>query len=305
MGHRHSPGGRAFTLIELLVVVAIISLLIAILLPSLGAARNQGKTARCLANLHAIGEGFAAYASDNQQAIMPYAWNDDSNTHNGQPYNFNTSYWFPAMAEMGFLTQGNAIYAQSNDSNGVANVTKTPRSSVFMCPSGLDRADATWQGTITTDVASSYTVAFDTQNRLYQCNYLMAGLDPGTGKNPGVGAPMYSWINDPGPNLASMFPGRYPLPGYGIGYAKEYMVEQPSAVGLMADGFCLFTYDNFASVSTRHGNDGASAANWLYMDGHAATLKKGTYPAAGGDAYNPAPTLQKPQFEVRITLRRL
>jgi prepilin-type N-terminal cleavage/methylation domain-containing protein/prepilin-type processing-associated H-X9-DG protein len=40
---------RAFTLIELLVVVAIIALLISILLPALSAAREAGRTAKCLA----------------------------------------------------------------------------------------------------------------------------------------------------------------------------------------------------------------------------------------------------------------
>jgi prepilin-type N-terminal cleavage/methylation domain-containing protein len=53
-----------FTLIELLVVVAIIVLLIAILIPSLGRAKSKARTVVCLTHLREIGVGFGTYSAD-------------------------------------------------------------------------------------------------------------------------------------------------------------------------------------------------------------------------------------------------
>ena len=58
-----------FTLIELLVVVAIIAVLISILLPSLQAAREQGKTTVCLANLRTFAQAANAYLMDDQDDL--------------------------------------------------------------------------------------------------------------------------------------------------------------------------------------------------------------------------------------------
>jgi len=52
-----------FTLIELLIVVAILSLLMALLLPSLGRARKIARKSVCLGNIHAIGIASVMYQS--------------------------------------------------------------------------------------------------------------------------------------------------------------------------------------------------------------------------------------------------
>jgi len=53
----------AFTLVELLIVVAIISMLVGILMPALGRAREITRRGVCRKNLHSIGEAMNTYAT--------------------------------------------------------------------------------------------------------------------------------------------------------------------------------------------------------------------------------------------------
>jgi prepilin-type N-terminal cleavage/methylation domain-containing protein len=64
---------NGFTLIELLVVVAIIAVLVAMLLPALKSARDQGKRVVCQTNLRELGMFFVYYADDHNDFIATNA----------------------------------------------------------------------------------------------------------------------------------------------------------------------------------------------------------------------------------------
>ncbi len=74
---------RGFTLIELMVVVAIIALLMGILLPSLGLARESARAAKCGSNLRQLGIALAVYQKDNHAVYPPFR--PDSNADGSSP----------------------------------------------------------------------------------------------------------------------------------------------------------------------------------------------------------------------------
>ena len=106
-----APRRAAFTLVELLVVIGIIAVLVSLLLPALGRARESAKRATCMANLRSLGQAMFAYANDHKDRLP-----------NGNPPGVYVDY-----------DGANRVMVDFNDV-----YVKSPRA--FWCPSDRDPA---------------------------------------------------------------------------------------------------------------------------------------------------------------------
>jgi prepilin-type N-terminal cleavage/methylation domain-containing protein/prepilin-type processing-associated H-X9-DG protein len=113
---------RAFTLIELLVVIAVIAILMAVLIPALGKAKESARDVKCRSNLRNIGMGITLFLQDND--FKPI----NNDTTNG-------FYWYNTNGTLRTTSDGDAYW-------GVAYAAYIKDPHVFGCPSFRSVAEA-------------------------------------------------------------------------------------------------------------------------------------------------------------------
>lgn len=124
---------HAFTLVELLVVIGIIALLIGILLPTLGRARQSADSVKCQANLRTIGQGLQLYVGVHK-GMMPFGFlRGGTNVDiDGGPYNGAGADWTTLLLAS-ISKQKASDYGQDRVTTGAdAGVRQS-----FYCPSAF------------------------------------------------------------------------------------------------------------------------------------------------------------------------
>jgi prepilin-type N-terminal cleavage/methylation domain-containing protein/prepilin-type processing-associated H-X9-DG protein len=158
---------RAFTLVELLVVIGIIALLLAILLPALGKARENARAIRCASNERQIMVAVFTYAGENKNKLPIFPTIPDQDV---------TSPYLAMVME----SLGTYSYIKGTLWTFVGP-TQEVRRSVFNCPTDEGDFRPVLLGT------ANQTAASYQRNFTYSFNHLLYGTkDPKTNRPSGA-----------------------------------------------------------------------------------------------------------------------
>ncbi len=131
----------AFTLIELLTVIAIIGILAAILIPTVGAVRESARSAACASNLRQIAMAVLLFTESNGGRLP------GSNT-----VTINRGVWNPEVNTTNFANQS-VVESSAHLSTRIAGYLGTARSgALWRCPSNSEGARLSNEGNPTREI---------------------------------------------------------------------------------------------------------------------------------------------------------
>ena len=244
-----------FTLIELLVVIAVIALLISLILPALGRAREAGRATVCLSNQRQIGVALAMYANTYKEWIPRESGSSEVNGRPQAPMYPGASYNIAWAFSLRPMIDPNANWSAPD--GGVRDQYAT--ASYYRDPSRPR----------------------DPHNINYVCNgltfqYRGPTLDPlclSQGKPP---TPMHRYTR---PNSAIIYLTCFTDDPSGARFGAWYGSNNEATIAIYYDMWNEGNITRATSTDpttsqrvapTRH----TRGSNCMYFDGHAATVSK-------------------------------
>ena len=268
-------GVRAFTLIELLVVISIIALLVGILLPALGAARESARATVCLSNTRQMAVGFYAYATDNKMT-MPYCFVDETNPL--------LPFYYDLLIDGGYLPDG-----RSRDWSKDLSMEDDIRGAykgVWHCPvveddemvaNGKPVTDSGWGGGYGVDQSRVMSWKTGWNRLMFNIQYpgQMSFMVPAKSKYKG--GPIVDYLPRPSTTYLLSDSGRKP-PG---------SIETHTAVTVQMDNAGILQQVVNDSTGTFPRFRHKEKVNVALMDGHAESFGKETFTVEGIKAGEP------------------
>lgn len=142
-----------FTLVELLTVVAIIGVLAALVLATVGPVRKSARAAADVATMRSLGQSMIQYASENKGAINAWGYTP------GQPTNIANTFWGRAWPYLRNtqMTQLTSAAMREVAGSYVPSVIKNDRPDLVANADGIDYAIALNSNLYTRDSAGFIT----------------------------------------------------------------------------------------------------------------------------------------------------
>ena len=243
---------RRFTLVELLIVISVIAILVSLLLPALGSARERGRSISCVNNLKQLFTGVGFYVDDND-SWLPLS--KDAATAAGYADNYTYSY---------FLMGGTM-----NDYSWKRGKTKGQYISLgqLVCPTQSSRPAPEWDWHWQPHYGINQTVQTQCPkvNRLKRASGTLLLLDTWYSTGSDIDRSKGSYRFPSRSNSASMGGPFLPAPGWGTIAARHSDGWVCNAVFLdgHAQGIPIKNpYDPYATPFFKQGN-----MNYLVYNG--------------------------------------